>query len=337
MKKIIFVILSLIISLPAVFALNYDVIYLEGFPVVKGDGGSEDDLFVGSTVKTGDTIITESGDSVELESGEFRLKVSENSVFTIIEKEKEGESQDVLACFLGKIVFSVNKFAGDEPDLVTNSAVCGVRGTSVALLAGVDGTSLIIVEEGLVEVAAEGDSVALGMGEGVEVETGSGPGEKFTALEREIDYSAWNQDRMDTMLNDPVKAVINIERKMAEYINQIQMIYPLWLEKTVNLEKLYSFIEEKKANGEDISSYYKENVFPFELEATNLYINIRYYSLSALSLRRYVLGRMYLILKSMYITDLSNPVYLEFLNIRQNILDVYEREVVESFIVQADI
>ena len=236
MKKLICVILCLFLYLPAAFALDYSVIYMEGFPYTR-TGGSEEELFVGDTIRTGDTIITETGDTVELESGEFRLKVSENSVFTIIEKEANGESRDVLALFLGKLVFSVNKFAGNEPDLITNSAVCGVRGTSVALLAGADGTSLIIVEEGLVEVQAEGDSVALGMGEGVEVETGSGPGEKFTALEREIDYGAWNQDRLDTMVTDPVRSAINIEKKMLEYITQIQAIYPPWFEKRAQLDE----------------------------------------------------------------------------------------------------
>ena len=90
MKKLICIIVCFTIFLPVVFALDYDVIYMEGFPIVKGAGGTEDELYVGSTVKTGDTIITESGDTVELESGEIRLKISEDSVFTIIEKEEEG-------------------------------------------------------------------------------------------------------------------------------------------------------------------------------------------------------------------------------------------------------
>ena len=280
MKKLICLLLLLFLYLPAVFALDYTVIYMEGFPYVRGTGGSEDDLFVGETVRTGDTVITESGDSVELESGAFRLKVSENSVFTIIEKEENGQSRNVLACFLGKLVFSVNKFTGNEPDLITNSAVCGVRGTSVAILAGVDGTSLIIVEEGLVEVQAEGDIVALGMGEGVEVETGSGPGEKFTALESEIDFSAWNQDRMDTMLTDPVRSAMNIEQRMIEYITQIQAIYPMWLEKMTQLDEYRIYMDEQKEKGEDVSVFYKETVFPHEIETTFLYINIRYYALA---------------------------------------------------------
>ncbi len=337
MKKLICVILSLFLYLSAAFSLDYSIIYMEGFPYTRGTGGSEEDLFIGGTVRTGDTIITETGDTVELESGEFRLKVSENSVFTIIEKEANGELRVVLALFLGKFVFSVNKFAGNEPDLITNSAVMGVRGTRVALLAGADGTSLIIVEEGIVEVQAGGDSIALGMGEGVEVETGSGPGEKFTALESEIDYGAWNQDRLDTMVTDPVRSAINVEQKMLEYVTQIQAIYPLYLEKKRELDEHRAVMSSMKEKGEDTSSYYQENARSLEIESTFLIINIRYYALSALSLRRYVLGRMYLILKSMYITDLTNPVYIEFLEIKENILDVYEKEVVESFIVQADI
>ena len=179
------------------YSLDHDVIYVEGLPYARDASGDERDIDTGDVVRSGDTVITEAGDFAELEAAGYTVKINENTVFTVREIEEGGQKADVLSIALGKLSFSRDKFLGNEPRLATSSAICGVRGTNFALLAGVDGSSLIIVEEGSVEVLAAGEIVAVSKDEGVEAVTGSAPGDIFKAPEREIDFSKWNQGRLD--------------------------------------------------------------------------------------------------------------------------------------------
>jgi hypothetical protein len=64
--------------------------------------------------------------------------------------------------------------------------------------------------------------------------------------------------------------------------------------------------------------------------------NLRFYSLAALSLRRYVGGRLYMLMKSRFIGDPGAPEYKQYLEIHARILAEFEDVVVEH-LVAADI
>jgi hypothetical protein len=323
------------------FGLEYEVSYLEGYPVVRKPGGVENDLDVGDIVKSGDTIITAEEEVVELISGDLKINIAEESVFTIYEKEEEKEEKDVLSCLFGQIVCTFEMLFGGEPDLTTNSAVCGVRGTKIALLSSTDGSSLILVEEGVVEVSAEGESVTLGQSEGVEVETGNVPGEKFQYDDfyKIADFSTWNEEKEVNILEDPIGTLLNIETSLKGYIQELKEVEPLYLDANGRLQALYeeeSKIKEEEG-GDAALKYHEEFVVPLMLETKYHILNIRYLALSALSLRRYVLGRVYLILKSNYITDMNNEVYTEFLKNFYRIIGDYEVSIIVKYLVEADI
>jgi len=321
------------------YGLEYAVTYTEGSPYRRGKAGQEVDLQIGDVVKAGDTVITESGDYVELESGSITVRVNKNTVFTIYEFEKGGRTQDALGCALGSLRFKVKSITGQEPSLKTNTAVCGLRGTELTLFAGEDGSSLVVVADGLVEVSARGESVELAAGEGVEVAAGQAPGAKFQALAREIDFAKWNEGRLESLLRDPVQAALRVETQMKDFAVEIGKINPLYLESKAALdrEREQERLIKEKQGPEAMQKYHSETVVPVMLKTLNLFLNLRYYALSALSLRRYVSGRMYLMLKSRYILDPGNPVYKEFLAVHNRTLELFEREVVERFLVQADI
>ena len=321
------------------FAADHEVVYLEGFPTLRNSQGDEADIYAGDELQTGDTVSTNADDFVELEAEGYTIKVQESTVFTLLEQEEGGTKKDVVSCVLGKMSFSKNKFLGTEPKLMTNSAICGVRGTEIILYAGVDGTSLILVEEGTAQVEAEGKTVTLAKGEGVEVETGSAPGEKFAALAGEIDFTSWNEERIDKLLEDPVDAAQRVQKRLHYYAEEIGNIFPRYLEVKDDITRVKAELDKvTKEKGKEAAKVYgKKNLTPLQLEATYLYLNVRYYALSALSLRRFVSGRMYAILKARYITRPDDGVYNDYLDIHRRILEFFEREVVESFLVEADI
>ena len=116
-------------------------------------------------------------------------------------------------------------------------------------------------------------------------------------------------------------------------------IYPLYLESKQLLEKERANVREvlEKKGKDEASKVYREMVFPLEQDLTFRYVNIRYYALSAFSLRRFVASRLYMTLKAIYITNRLDPIYLDFLDIHNRILETFDRDVAQSFIVLADI
>jgi hypothetical protein len=67
-----------------------------------------------------------------------------------------------------------------------------------------------------------------------------------------------------------------------------------------------------------------------------LFLNTRFYALSYLSMRRYVVGGLYLQMKSRYIKKQGEPVYREYLSLHESILKEYE-EIIVPQLVEADI
>lgn len=331
--------LLLFITGSGLFAVDHEVVYLEGYPILRDNLGNEADVYTGDNLQTGDTILTKADEYLELEAEGYSIKVQENTVFTLMEQEEGGAKNDVISCVLGKMSFKRDKFLGTEPKLMTNSSVCGVRGTEITLYAGLDGTSLILVEEGTAQVEAEGVTVTLVKGEGVEVETGSPPGEKFTALAGKIDFASWNENRLEKMLEDPVGAAKGVQKRLQHYSAEIDKIYPQYLELKEEIARVRTELDKvnKEKGKEAAKAYGQTNLTPLQLQATFLYLNVRYYALSALSLRRFVSGRMYAILKARYITRPDDGIYREFLETHESILTFFEREVVDSFLVEADI
>jgi len=319
------------------YAAAHEVVYVEGFPYVRDLRGEEIELDLGDVVRNGETVITGRGEAVELEAEGYTVYIEESTVFSLREREYGGRKTDVLSCALGKLSFSRDKFLGSEPRLATNSAICGVRGTRFTLYAGEDGSSLIVVKEGRVEVEAAGVSVEVAANKGVEVAAGLGPGEVFDALETTIDYASWNEERLGAFLEDPVRGAVNIERQMDDFIAQIAKIAPLYLESKSRLEAAREALEAKKERGEPVEAYYEDTVLPLEQETTFYILNLRYYSLSGLSLRRYVLSRLYLALKARYVTDPDDPVFSDFLEVHDRILGKYDSAMARPYLVAADI
>jgi hypothetical protein len=187
-------------------------------------------------------------------------------------------------------------------------------------------------------VEAQGKKVELLPEEGVEIPAGQPPGEKFEVLRGQIDFSEWNSSRLENMLDDPAGAVQGIEKGMEAFRSKIAELNPLW---EANFERLKAereklLVLEKEKGKEARKEHYETIVFPLEVETTYFSLNLRYYALSALSFRRFVLGPMYARVKSAYINRLDSAVYQEFETIYRRILGDYERDIT-SWLVEADL
>ena len=169
--------------------------------------------------------------------------------------------------------------------------------------------------------------------EGVEVKSGEAPGEKFKLKGRELDFSTWNKEKYKVLVEDPVAGLENLEKQLDEFVAYIED-YSKTLEE-MKAEKDGFIVQWKKlkdaGDKEKAAAFFDKNLKPLDLKLGPLYLNTRYYSLSALSFRRYILGKLYVDLKGRYFADPGNPVYREFLSKYREVLGKFEKIVVPYF------
>lgn len=322
------------------FAQSADVTYVQGSVDLQPTGQPRGPAMIGDAMNPGDSIITGQDGLAQLQKASLAdITVSPGTVFTLRQVDEGGTTRDVLSVSLGSLAFKFNQLGGKEPLIATASATAGIRGTQLKVYAGADGSSLFVVEKGKVVVSgASGTPVDLTANQGVEVNPGGPPGQKIKVLHGQVDYSTWNAGKLQKLLSDPAAAAGNVQKQMQSYIAQIDKLWPeyqkAYKELTIQREKL---VEVRKKDGTKAGTdYYLKNVLPVEKDARGLFLNVRYYTLSALSLRRYVLGVMYVRLTSMYIVRQSNPTYQSFLRIYRDVIASYEKSVVPH-LVAADI
>ncbi|MFO8063664.1 MAG: FecR domain-containing protein [Spirochaetia bacterium] len=324
----------------SLFTQSAEVTYLEGFPELKAAGGSRYELDFGDVIDVGESVITGATDYAELEQGQSNtIRIEENTVFTIRQVERGGETRTVLSNTAGAVSYRFDQVTGREPEIGTSSAAAGVRGTELTVYAGDDGTSLFAVDSGLVDVESGGETVSLSENEAVEVAAGRPPGEKFEWLGRELDFSSWNQDRLDAFLEDPIEGLARVERRLDYFAEQVEETYAAFEKERAEADRIRDEIREMQEEGasqEDIQTFRRKELTPITDRADVLGLNFRYYALSALSMRRFVVGKLYMQIKSRYILDEDDPIYSEFLRIYNGILADYEENIVPR-LVDADI
>ncbi|MBI9103586.1 MAG: FecR domain-containing protein [Spirochaetales bacterium] len=314
-----------------IFAQSSDVDYIEGWVDIKDSSGEIFELFIGDVVSNGETVITGDDGLAELipESGS-RIVIKPGTVFTVGTRTVNGRKQSVLSCALGQVSYKFDRMTGAEPTIATPSMVCGIRGTEFTVLAAADGSSLIVVDSGAVEVESQGATVMLGAQEGVEVKSGQVPGEKFEVLRGKMDFDQWNEGRIEEMLADPLGSLARIGMQMAELIIQMEEYRGFYEERLVILEEYDQKLDELITGGneEEYQAYFKDTLRPMQVEAADLVLNYRYYALSALALRRHVMTGLYVRMKGQFLGFSGDPMYDQFIRDYQALLDEYETRVV---------
>jgi hypothetical protein len=329
------ILLLVALALPAAPA---DVTYTEGDARIQTKGGKARDAQIGDVMNTGDTLRTGADGQSELSQKGVAIKIAPKTVFTLMEREQGGKTSSVLSVALGSIKFRYDKLTGSEPMVRTNGAVAGVRGTEFSVFSGADGSTLIAVDSGLVTVESEGKSVDLAAKEGVEVPLGRPPGDKFAVPELPVDYSTWNEGKLDAMLADPLAAMTSIEKTLNAYIKNVSEYNASFLEYKARLEEVKQQREQMlKDKGPEETALFDQKVgIPLSAQTATIYLNVRFFSLAALSMRRFVAGRLYLFMKAGAITHPDDPHWEDFISRYNGMLSAFEKSIVPQ-LVAADI
>jgi len=311
-------------------AVPADVTYTEGDTVIKVKAGTQHDAQIGDTLNTGDTLRTGDDGLAELAQAGVTIKISKGTVFTLMEREVSGKTTSVLSVALGSVKYRYDKLTGSEPMVRTNGAVAGVRGTEFTVYSGADGSTLIAVDSGQVTVESAGQSVDLGASEGVTVPLGKPPGEKVTVHADQIDYKTWNDDRIASLLQDPMAALDSIQAEMDSYVASVTDYAARFADSSKNLaaERANRDAILQQKGKDEAAKYQDQVVTPLALTTGYLFLNTRFYALAALSLRRFVAGRLYVTLKARALASPADPTWKAFLDRYQALLQEFETSIV---------
>lgn len=310
--------------------------FVDGFPELRRSQGGTDYIDFGMELQGGDSVVTGRDDFVELSQGsDSSIRVEPDTVFTIREIETATGRETVMSNSVGAVSYRFGRLAGREPRVGTSTVVAGVRGTEVTVYAGSDGSAMFLVDSGEVEVSSAGESVSLTEAQGVEVPAGGPPGEVFEFIGRPVDFSTWSGEKQDEFLADPVGALRGLGSQLQEYYGELLVLDSLYTEKRAEYDAAYADLSdavEQYGRESSEAEMIREVVGPLGQEATVIAFNIRYYALTSLSLRRYLLGQMSVEMKTRYILDRENPTYLEFVALRDSILAEYESRVTKHLV-----
>ncbi len=330
-------VILLIASAGSILAQESDVVYVDGWVDMKDSRGDIYELFIGDHLVSGDTVITGEDGTAELEPQQgSRIIITPDTVFSLSERNVDGNKQSVAATTIGQVMFKFNMMT-QEPLISTPSAVAGVRGTEFTVYAGADGSSLITVDSGAVEVFGTESSVYLAGNEGVEMSAEGRLGDKFDVFEGKIDFSAWNASKIDSMMAEPVSALRNMNTSLLKMLDEMEEWGKMHEEASAEVnrlrEKQKALIKDGKV--EEAKTLESEELKPLEISSSKMVINYRHHALSALSMRQHVIGAFYLRMKTAYIRNTDDSIYRDFLNEYQGVVTVFESRT-EDYLIDSD-
>jgi hypothetical protein len=314
MKRIIAVMI-LLLAAAGLFAITAKVVDTDGQATVRRAAGSTEKVAIGRSCTTGDSIRTGKDAMVELTQSGLTIRVGPSTVFTLLEKELDGKPKGVLAVTLGTVKVKYDRLTGAEPLIQSSSCIAGVRGTELTVWAGTDGASQLVVDSGLVTVEAFGKTVELGPSEAVVILNGEQPGDKFIVHREQLDHAAWDIGRIEALLADPLAALAGMKERLAYYAANVGDYHTRFLDAAgrLNAERDRAAQIGKEQGNEARQAYDREHVRPLVLENSALVLNYRYFGLAALQMRRFVGGRMYLLLKVRYAATPQDHAWTLFL------------------------
>jgi hypothetical protein len=201
-----------------------------------------------------------------------------------------------------------------------------------------DGSAIVAVVSGAVELQSAGASVDLAADEATQVKPGQAPGPKFSWIGKQLDFSAWNKGNLDDYLADPVASAQKIEEQLAAYRASMADLIPQLAQQKAAFDDAYAQLKTLVDAKDDAKAkdFRDGTVLPLMLAQTGTLLDIRYYALTSLSMRRFVLGGMYMELKTRHPLDPADPAMAGFLEVYSRTLKDFEDSIVPQ-LVEADI
>ncbi|MEK6794842.1 MAG: FecR family protein [Spirochaetota bacterium] len=195
------------------------------YVILEDDAGKErsrSEARPGAVFNGGEKLATAKGAKASLSFIDGTVvDVAENSELMITPTDEwSDKNKNTIALLFGYLVAKVQKITGDDSvkfQVTTPSAIASVRGTVFGVGVGDDGSSLIGVEEGVVDVLGDvggKNTVSLAQNEGVETGLAGGPMQKKREfMLKNFEYGKWNDQLKEAFAKNPEMAMKAIDKR----------------------------------------------------------------------------------------------------------------------------
>jgi hypothetical protein len=226
-----------------------EIVYLEeGVEISRnGDALDPDSVYIGAGIENYDLMRTDSTGYAEVQlaprgSGGASLKVSPNTTFAFEVNRYGKENRSSVGLITGSLAVKVQKLTGNQTlEVVTESALMGVRGTSFAVLISPAGEVLVSSTEGRVSCTDdEGRELYAQPGQVVE----KLPGQSFRAIPVAVSSLEqfrrdWYAERLEVFKANALRAIRNYALRCLELRERFAANYAALLEEREVLRKWY--------------------------------------------------------------------------------------------------
>ncbi len=313
----IYILLGLLIFVAFPAIAQQQVVYLEGDPELRR-GSRSLMMDFGDELQSGDSIHTGINDLVELSQGTGNsITVLPDSIFSVQDTNEGGVTARRLTTSRGGARFVFDQPGGSRR-IGTATTAAGVRGTVFTVLAAADGSAMYSVERGMVEVESQGQMVQVAANQAVEVAPNSPPGQVVEFLGRELDFSGyldWNTKCVEMFLENPESRLNDLTQELIGFARDMEGTYMEFQDSRGQLQAARARMADlQNENQEEFDAYRQDIVFPLMSNTGNLYLNYRYFALSALSLRINAAGSLYVQAKARLLLEPENQLWLDYMD-----------------------
>ena len=240
-----------------------ELIKVEGKVWIINPDGTQHLAQIGETVKSEQVIETrEGGKAVLVFDDGSELEIRENSRIQLNDPSVEANNSILL--FLGRIFARIMPSRTGEPSFSVEglSVVAGVRGTEFEMAQAMDGSALVSVEEGEVEVSGEENLVSVKQGEEVEVS----PERKWQKRKRKArtpeEWRSWFQAREQFFIQHSSRLIDNFYQRATRIQTRIKAQDQKLKEKSQVLKTAYeqkhlTYFQARRIARKEIRGYMK--------------------------------------------------------------------------------
>ncbi|OGP57649.1 MAG: hypothetical protein A2V67_18220 [Deltaproteobacteria bacterium RBG_13_61_14] len=195
---------SPVLGLPAGAMVEEGIIdQVQGQVQIQSPEGAVRPAQAGMLVQGGEIVETAVQSSARiLLPDESVIELKENSRIEINDSRANARAISSVLLYLGWIWadIAVGQDGDTAFEVVTPSAVAGIRGTVFSAGVGIDGSTRVGVEKGVVEVEGETGSVSVKAEEETSVELGSAPGPVSPYRRGEDEWRQWAAGRQQVLM-----------------------------------------------------------------------------------------------------------------------------------------
>lgn len=196
-------------------AENAKITAVSGQVYVITETGGKIPARINMPVNEDDEIVTEQGSCSFAWEGRVAVDMQANSKTRVTAPDEETDAPSIVL-FFGKIFSKVQKISTTTSfNVVTPTAVAGVRGTEFSVVCADDGSTLVGVDSGAVEIEQE-DSEKVVCAAGEKAEAGNLARLKKTGgYNRDtFDKDAWLKERREFLAKNSTQVFEHLEKKL---------------------------------------------------------------------------------------------------------------------------